>query len=48
MEIVERMLKTLEGHAASNFYFLWARDESWMFYEYYHEPRWAALWEKVD
>jgi hypothetical protein len=42
------MPQTLEGHATSNFHFLWTDDESWMFYEYYHETMLAASWEEVD
>jgi hypothetical protein len=42
------MLQTLETYAASNFHFLWAVDESWMFYEYDHGTIFAASWEEVD
>jgi hypothetical protein len=36
-EMAESMLQMLESYTASNFHFMCTGDESWIFYEQYHE-----------
>jgi hypothetical protein len=47
-EMAGSMPQTLEGHAASNFHFLWTGDEFCLFYECHHEIMSAGSWEAVD
>jgi hypothetical protein len=48
VESAETMLRELVKHQASNFRFLFAADESWLFYAYHHETMCAASWDDVD
>jgi hypothetical protein len=45
VEIAKRMLGELAKHQASNFHFIYTRDESWFLSEYRQTNRWVPVWD---
>jgi hypothetical protein len=47
-ELAQSMLQALAKHEHTNYHFLFADDQSWIFYAYDHRTRWIASWDDVD
>jgi hypothetical protein len=47
-ELAQSMLQALAKHKHTNYHFLFAGHESWMFYDYNHRTRWLASWDDVN